>query len=156
MKRIVACILLLTLIFACSTAFADEYKVFIICNPKTPVIVRKTPKKGAAETGRLDFGDDVLTDGRKKNGYLHIIGVTEAGEGWIFAGNTVTDQPLKLTGARASIAATGRVMTYRWINGKRNGWVQVCEEVKVYAISEEWAVTNRGYIRTKYLEVWYE
>lgn len=156
MKRIVACILLLTLIFACSTAFADEYKVFIICNPKTPVIVRKTPRKGAEETGRLDFGDDVLTDGRKKNGYLHIIGVTEVGEGWIFAGNTVTDQPVKLTGARANIAATGRVMTYRWINGKRNGWVQVCEEVKVYAISEEWAVTNRGYIRTKYLEVWYE
>jgi hypothetical protein len=26
----------------------------------------------------------------------------------------------------------------------------------VYAISDEWAYTSKGYIRTKYLEVWYE
>ena len=156
MKKLLAVIVVLTALFACFTAFADEYKVFILCNPKTPVIVRETPKKGAKETGRLDFGDDVWTDGRKKNGYLHVIGITEAGEGWVFAGNTVKDQPEQLTGARANIAATGRVMSYRWVNGKKNGWLQICDEVKVYAISEEWAVTNKGYIRMKFLEVWYE
>ena len=156
MKRIIAVFLLLTQLFACFTALAEEYKVFILCNPKTPVFVRKSPKKGAAETGRLDFGDEVWTDGRKKNGYLHVIGITEAGEGWIFAGNTITDQPEKLTGARATVAATGRVMTYRWVKGKKNGWVEIGEDVKVYAISEEWAVTSKGYIRMKYLEVWYE
>lgn len=156
MKRTLTLILCLASIFACFTAIADEYKVFILCNPKTPVIVRKTPSKGASETGRLDFGDDVWTDGKKKNGYLHVIGITEAGEGWVFAGNTITDQPEKLTRAWANVAATGRVMTYRWINGKRNGWVKIGSEVKVYAISEEWAVTSKGYIRTKYLEVWYE
>ena len=156
MKKLLAVIVVLTALFACFTAFADEYKVFILCNPKTPVIVRETPKKGAKETGRLDFGDDVWTDGRKKNGYLHVIGITEAGEGWVFAGNTVKDRPEQLTGARANIAATGRVMSYRWVNGKKNGWLQICDEVKVYAISEEWAVTNKGYIRMKFLEVWYE
>ena len=156
MKRIFACIMLLSLIFACFTAFADEYEVFILCNPKTPVNVREKPKKGGAESGRLDFGDSVWTDGRKRNGYLHVIGITEAGEGWIFAGYAIDDQPEKLTGARANVAATGRVMSYRWINGKRNGWVDVGTEVTVYAISDEWAVTNKGYIRMKYLEVWYE
>ena len=156
MKKLLAVIVVLTALFACFTAFADEYKVFILCNPKTPVIVRETPKKGAKETGRLDFGDDVWTDGRKKNGYLHVIGITEAGEGWVFAGNTVKDRPEQLTGARANIAATGRVMSYRWVNGKKNGWLQICDEVKVYAISEEWAVTNKGYIRMKFLEVWFK
>jgi hypothetical protein len=156
MTRTVAIILLLTASFACFTALADEYKVFILCNPKTPVIVRETPRKGAKETGRLDFGDEVWTDGRKRNGYLHVIDITEAGEGWVFAGNTVQDQPEKLTGARANVAATGRVMTYRWVKGKKNGWVEIGTQVIVYAVSEEWAVTNKGYIRTKYLEVWYE
>lgn len=156
MKKLLAVFLLLTAICACFTAIAEDYLVFILCNPKTPVIVRKTPKKGSAETGRLDFGDDVWTDGRTKNGYLHVIGVTEAGDGWVFAGNTVTDQPERLTGARANIAATGRVMTYRWVNGKKNGWLDIGAQVTVYAVSDEWAVTNKGYIRTKYLEVWYE
>ena len=156
MKKLLAIIIVLSAFFACFTAFADEYRVFILFNPKKPVIVREIPKKVADEACRLDFGDDVWTDGRKKNGYLHVIGITEAGEGWVFAGNTITDQPEKLTGARANIAANGRVMTYRWVGGKKNGWVEVGTQVTVYAISEEWAVTNKGYIRMKYLEVWYE
>ena len=156
MKKLICATIVLTVILSCFTALAEEGRVFIFCNPKTPVIIRKTPKKGSEETGRLDFGDWVETDGKKKNGFLHVIGVTEAGEGWVFAGYVIKDQPEKLEGARANIGATGRVMSYRWVNGKRNGWVQVCEEVKVYAWSEEWAVTDKGYIRTKYLEVWYE
>ena len=156
MKRLIAFLLLLAGLQGCFSALADDYKVFILCNPKTPVIVRESPKKGGNEAGRLDFGDEVWTDGRKRNGYLHVLDVTEAGEGWIFAGNTVTDQPEKLTGARANIAATGRVMSYRWVNGKRNGWVEVGTQVIVFAISDEWAVTNKGYIRMKYLEVYYE
>ena len=156
MKRFFACVTLLTLLFAYFTAVADEYRVFILCNPKTPVIVRETPKKGSAETGRLDFGDSVMTDGKKKNGYLHVIGITEASNGWIFAGNTIQDQPEKVDGARANVAATGRVMTYRWVNGKRNRWIEVGTQVTVYAVSDEWAVTSKGYIRIKYLEIWYE
>lgn len=156
MKRTFAVILLLTLIFTCFTALADDYKVFILCNPKTPVNVRRTPKKGGKVSGQLDFGDDVWTDGTKKNGFLHVYGITEDGEGWIFAGYAVEDQPVKLEKAWANIAASGRVMSYRWINGRKNGWVELGEDVRVYAVSEEWAVTNRGYIRMKYLEVWYE
>ena len=85
-----------------------------------------------------------------------MIGITEYGEGWIFAGNTVEDQPVKLEKARANVAASGRVMSYRWVNGGKNKWVQVGAEVKVYGWSDQWAVTNKGYIRTEYLEVWYE
>ena len=156
MKKLIALLLLLAALTSVSTALCDAYKVFILCNPKTPVIVRESPKKGVNETGRLDFGDEVWTDGRKRNGYLHVLDVSEAGEGWIFAGNTITDQPEKLTGARANVAATGRVMSYRWVDGKKNGWIEVGTKVIVYAISDEWAVTNKGYIRTKYLEVYYE
>lgn len=156
MKKIVALILLLTAISGCFTALADDYKVFAFCNPKTPVNVRRTPKKGSPITGRLDFGDSVTTDGEKKNGFLHVYGITEDGEGWIFAGNLITDPPVKTERTWASVAASGRVMTYRWIEGKKNGWINVGDDVKVIALSEDWAVTNKGYIRTKYLEVWQE
>lgn len=156
MKKTLAVIVCLAAIFACLTASADEYRMFILCNPKTPVIVRKMPKKGSAETGRLDFGDSVITDGRKRNGYIHVIGITENGEGWVHAGYVVEDQPTKTDHAWANVAASGRVKSYTRIGGKRCRWLAVGDEVKVYALSEEWAVTNKGYIRLKYLEVWYE
>lgn len=156
MKRIICTILCLAAFLTCFSAFADEGRVFILCNPKTPVNVRRTPKKGSEIIGRLDFGDWVDTDFKKKNGYLHVYGITEENEGWIFAGYVVEDQPVKLEKAWASIGATGRVKTYRWINGIKNCWVNICDQVKVFGMSQEWAVTDHGYIRTKYLEVWYE
>ena len=156
MKRMIAFILLLTVLLAATTALCDDYEVFILCNPKTPVNVRIRPNKGTKVVGYLDFGDSVMTDGEKRNGFLHVYGIGEAGEGWLFAGYVVEDKPVKLERAWASVSATGRVMSYRWIGGKRKKWLQVCEQVKVYAISDEWAYTNKGYMRTKYLEVWFE
>jgi len=47
-------------------------------------------------------------------------------------------------------------MARRNIRGKRTAWLAVCSEVRVYARSEEWAVTSRGFVRMEYLEVWYE
>lgn len=156
MKKLLSIILCLTVIIGVSTGLCDTYEVFVFCNPKTPVNVRRSPKKGAKETGRLDFGDSVMTDGKTRNGFLHVLDITEDGEGWIFAGYVVNDEPEVLDNAWAYIGATGRVISYRWIDGMKNGWVRVCEQVRVYAISDEWAYTSKGYIRTKYLEVWYE
>lgn len=152
MKKAAFIFLLIAAISAVLAAQGDEYDVFIFCNPKTPVNVRKTPKKGEI-VGRLDFGDAVRTDGRKKSGWLHVIGIGEYGEGWICAGYAVDDQPEEVK-VGAVVSASGRVMTYKRPGGQRNGWLKVGESVKIYALSEEWAVTNKGYIRTKYLDIY--
>lgn len=154
-KRAVAIILLLIVIFSAFPAVCEEFRVFILCNPESHVNVRKSPKNGSEKTGWVMFADSVLTDGKTKNGYLHVIGITEDGEGWIKAGYTVKDQPVKVT-AWAAVSASGRVMSYRNAGKNRLGWVPLLAEMKVYALSEEWAVTSRGYIRLKYLEVWYK
>ena len=156
LKRIICAMLCLAALGTCFSASGESERVFVFCNPETSVNVRRTPQMGADVSGYLDFGDWVETDGEKKNGFLHVLGITENGEGWIFAGYVVEDEPIKLENARAYIAASGRVMSYRWVAGKKNGWVSNNAEVKVFALSDEWAVTNRGYIRTKYLEVWHE
>jgi hypothetical protein len=134
----------------------DGYK-YILCNPKPTnhVAIRRNPRKGSEETGRLDCGDRIYTDGRKLNGYIHILGMTEDGEGWVHQGYVVDDEPV-IEKCGATVAANGRVKARRYINGKRIAWLDVCTELTVYARSEEWAVTNRGYVQTKYLEVWYD
>lgn len=154
MKRFIALIMLIAAIMAAFSGMCEDYRIFILCDPKTPVNVRISPKRGAKITGRFDFGDWVETDGKEKNGYVHVY-AGDAGEGWICSGYVVDDQPEKVK-AMASVAATGRVMSYKRIGGKRKYWLEVGDEVKVYAMSDEWAVTSKGYIRTKYLEVWYE
>ena len=156
MKKLICMLIVLAAFSGCFTAVAEDRQVFIFCNPKTSVNIRKTPRKGSEVSGRLDFGDWVITDGKKKNGFLHVIEITEDGEGWIFAGYVIDDKPVRMERARATVSATGRVMSYRWVRGRKNGWVNNCEDVKVLAWSEDWAVTDHGYIRTKYLEVWYE
>lgn len=149
-------ILLLCALCVCYIAGAEEETKYILCNPKPTnhVSIRRSPKKGAEETGRLDCGDDIITDGKTRNGYLHILGYTEDGEGWVHLGYVVDDKPI-IEKCNGTIAANGRVMSWRRVGSGKNEWLDVCDQVKIYARSEEWAVTSKGYIRTKYLEVWY-
>lgn len=154
MRRII--IILLAVIISVSSAVCEDYMVFVLCDPRTPVNVRASPKKGSSIAGRLDFGDWAETDGEVRNGYLHIYGIGEMGEGWIHAGYIVPDKPEKVEKAYGTISASGRVTSYRRIGGKRYKWLKIGDDVKIYALSAEWAVTSKGYIRTKYLEVWYE
>lgn len=152
MKRAISIILLLA-IFATSAAFADENEYFILCNPDSHVCIRRSPKKDSDEIGQLEFGDMILTDGRKRNGFLHCIRLSnEWGEGWVYKGYLVQDEPRKW-GQLVSVTANGRVASRRYVNGKRQGWLKRGQKVTVYGYSDEWAVTNRGFVKTKFLEV---
>lgn len=157
MHKVITVILIILIVSACYLAGAEEKTMFVLCDPKPEnrVCVRRFPKKGAEETGYLTCGDNILTDGKTRNGFVHILGITEDGEGWVHKGYLVEDKPV-IEDCMASIAASGRVKARRYIGGQKVGWVNVLTDVKVFARSEEWAVTNRGYIRTEFLEVWYE
>lgn len=157
LANVINAILLITTVLAaitaCRTAFADQNEYYIICNPDSYVHVRKTPKKGGEETGQLYCGDRVVTDGKRKNGYLHCIDLsTEYGEGWVHLGYIVSDQP-KIIEGYGIITSNGRVATRRWINGKRSSWIRDGTRVRILAISEEWTLTVRGFIKSEYLEV---
>ena len=157
MHKCALAIFLLLVLAICYMAGAEEGTKYILCNPRPDnhVAIRRSPRKGAEEIGRLDCGDDFITDGKMRNGYIHLLGMTEYGEGWVHLGYVVDDKPV-IERCNGSIAATGRVKSRRYINGKRNCWLEIGDDVKIYARSDEWAVTNKGYIRTKYLEVWYD
>ena len=155
-RRLMALILILSVVLPWSVGKAEDKLIYVLCAPKSYVNVRKTPCKSGEESGRLDCGDSVMTDGKKKNGYLHIYGITEDGEGWIFAGFVVDDEPVIEENCYASVAASGRVKARRYINGRRIHWLQPCTELKVYAMSAEWSVTSMGYVKTEFLEVWHE
>ena len=125
---------------------------WVLCRPGSYVNVREKPKKTGAEGGRLECGDRIRTDGKIKNGYLHIVDAgTEQGDGWIHTGYIVDDKP-EIRETEMVISGKGRVACRRWVGGKRKSWAKPGSAVKVYAIGGGWAVTNRGFIQSEYLE----
>ena len=154
-RRIMALILLLTMVLLWSRVKAEDKLIYILCHPESYVNVRKTPLMNGEEIGWLDCGDSVMTDGKRKNGFIHVFGITEANQGWVYAGYVVDDLPVIESGCYGAVCGS-KVRARRNIGGKRVGWLYEMTEVKVFARSEEWAVTDKGFVRTEYLDVWYE
>ena len=137
------------------SAFAEESELFIICQPDSFVNVREHPKMRASVSGFLEFGQKVVSDGKKRNGFVHCIISNESGEGWVYGGYLVSDQPV-IQQSRAQISGEGRVACRRAVNGQRRKWLHNGDAVTVYAYSEEWSVTDEGFIKMRYLEFEHE
>jgi len=134
-------------------ARAEERECWILCQPDSWVNTRIKPTKKSEELGRLECGDKILTDGKVKNGYLHVYGLWfEMGEGWVKKGYIVYDEPYKPPFVDNNIKSNGRVQARKTINGKRRCWLQDGQEIKVYMMTDEWAVTNKGYVQSKFIE----
>lgn len=149
MKKIIALLLVFAAIWA--VASADGY--FILCTPGTEVNARISPSKRAEVIGWLVCGDHVQTDGVERNGFVHLIDCPfEMSEAWVSRGYLVPDAPT-IYGTHSQVIGSGRVAARNMVNGKRVRWAKPGKTVTVYAWSDEWAVTDQGYIRTKFLEV---
>ena len=144
MKRFL--IVLLCLLLVCVSALADT--VYVLCQPDSFVYVRQFPKKGAQSVGFAELGQALETDSKTKNGFIHVFGFE--GDGWICAG-FVTDSPVVVGTVDGWIDSQGRVACRRSINGTRRKWLSDGTEVVIFARSDEWSITNKGFIQTAYL-----
>lgn len=157
MKRTILMILIifvavfLLIVSLVDSAFSEEK--YILCRPETEVNVRLYPKFGAEIIGHKYFGDAVCTDGKRKNGFIHVYDLGfEHMEGWIYSG-VLVDYPPILWQEEEQISSSGRVAARQYIGGKRNKWLKSGRDVLVYAYSQEWSITDHGYVQTKYLSV---
>ena len=128
-----------------------EYDCWAMCQPGDYINVRQKPGKHTEITGWAVSGMRFRTDGEERNGYIHLIGVTEYGEGWISESYIVYSEPREVN-REMTIREGGRVACRKTISGKRRGWAKSGETVTVYWIGGGWAVTDRGFIQSKYLE----
>ena len=128
---------------------------WILCKPGSQVYIRERADKGSKSVGWLEAGDPFETDGKTKSGFVHAVGIGEAGEGWIYSGYVVTDEPEKV-GETYVCVAKKWVACRRWCGGPqikgRQGWLHNGSTVQVFLRSEDWCITSRGYIRSEWLE----
>lgn len=138
-----------------SEAKADPYghitEAYVLCADF--VYIRQFPNNDNEPLGRFETGDVVYLDGKKKNGYLHCIDLSlEACEGWIHKGFVVYDKPIRVN-QTATIVCGGRLAARKYVNGRRTRWLKSKASLVVYYWSDEWCVTDCGYVQTRYIEL---
>lgn len=152
---IIALIILLVSILFIPARAEEEYEVWALLKPGDYVNVRMAPNKKSEKIGYLDAGDSCWTDGRTKNGFLHVYGVGEC-DGWVYKWYMVTEEP-EVVNEYYVVTAKNRVLCRRGIGGPRIkgrlGWMKNGTTVKVFSIAGNWAITSRGYVRSEWLEV---
>ncbi len=126
-------------------------QIWIVCQPDSFVNIRAFPNGRSESVGRLDSGDSVYTDGNTKRGFLHVYASIEPGEGWVHKGYVVYDEPVKPEQQEYTVQSKGRVACRRSAGGTRRCWVRNGDPVRVYYISDEWSITNKGFIKTEFL-----
>lgn len=146
---------MLCMILSVAVCMADEDEgmdVYVICQPGSYVNIRTKPNSKSDSIGRYETGDRVHIDGTIRIGYCHCDRLAlEDTEGWIHLGYVVTDEPVWEDGAEFRIRSNGRVAARRSIEGDRTAWLKTGSSVQVFWRSDEWSLTNRGFVKTEYL-----
>lgn len=139
-------------LFNAATAYADDEltEAWVLCSDY--VHVRVSPNRKSESVGYVDAGDPVLVGSKKKNGFVRCYGIGEYGEGWIHTGYLVYEKPVKVN-CKAYSVSRGKLRARRHINGKRVGWIKHLESVKVYWWTDEWCVTDKGFVESRFLEM---
>ena len=99
---------------------------------------------------QLELGDMGYTDGRSKNGFLHIMFPGLESDGWISKG-FISRTTVFVEEKQAKIASRGKVRCRRSVNGTRRKWLKNGTKITVFGYGDDWAVTDYGFIQTKFL-----
>lgn len=158
-KRVVTilcCVILTALVLVfnfCACAKSDDtLTVWILCKPGDYVNVRATPSTNAEQIGYLDPCDEITIDVNAKNGFFPITYPTFEREGYVSCRYVSTEKPEWKNGQVYSVSCNTRVAARRWMDGPRVSWLVNGTEVQVFYYTPTWCVTNRGFIKTEYLE----
>ena len=158
LTKVLVIVLAAVLLFASYTvateidrAHAEEITTpgFILC--KSYVLIRMAPSRKAPEIGQLDPAELIEIDGKTTDGFAHIVAPCD---GWVWAGYITFSEPKQVNTA-ATVTAPKRVYCRKWCDGpqvEERPYLISGSEVKVYWLSNDWAITNRGFVRTEWLE----
>ncbi len=131
----------------------DLVQAWVLCQPDSWINIRGSASKDGSYEGMLISGDEIWTDGRSRNGYIHCENMTiEAGAGWVYEGYVVYSEPVAIDGY-CRIISKGRVACRRTIDGTRRKWLKDGDMIFVYSASDEWALTDVGFVQCSYIDL---
>lgn len=157
MKKFLAFVMALVFVTGAFSLASANMKMHVLCDPNSYVNIRKDPNSKAYIMGKLYAMDDVTVIASRTVGnttWYQIDVFLESGNvGWVSGGFLVYDEiSYYKTGVEAKIKAKGGVHSRKSIDGKIRSKIKDRSTVQVFLYSNEWCVTNRGYIKTKFID----
>ena len=137
-----------------NSAHAAETYGWVICQPGDYVNARINASGRSEIVGRYDAGDMVILDGKRKNGFLHVVDASfEVDECWVCEGYIVYDKPVYIGGDIFTVTSNGRLAARKRIGGQRRKWLNNGDEIRVWYMSDAWCVTDQGFVKTEYIDL---
>ena len=137
-----------------SVSLADGgAKAYIICRPGDYVNAREKPDRHSEQAGFFEAGDEVILDGKTSNGFAHLAYPTFEGDSWVYTGYIVFDKPVWKGGQTAIVNSNANLAVRKCITGEIKKWLKNGQEMQVFWWSEEWCVTNYGFVMTEWIEL---
>ena len=131
----------------------EEYiDAWVMCNPKSEVNVRISPKKKAESIAKVYPGQHIWLTGKKQGRWYQCSVPCEAGEGWIRGDYLSFYEPKIYEEGKTYVTTCSKLIVRYSIKGNKCGELSKGRRVTVYLIAEEWAVTSKGFIMSQYLE----
>ena len=130
----------------------DTVTAWVVCQPGDYVNVRLKPTTKSESIGRFETGYTAEVTGKTKDGFAHVKVSLEYDEGWIHAGYLVFDEPVWKAGALYVVRSNGRVACRKYVDGPRRCWVVDGSTLQVFWMAGEWAVTNKGFIKSEFIQ----
>ena len=131
--------------------YAKAEDIWLLCHPDSFVCLRDEPRKTANDFGGATCGTKLETDGKTRNGYMHVSGLAaEAESGWVSTKYVVHSEPYAVNEDMV-VHADGRVAIRKCVNGKITGWLNDGDFIHVLWACDEWAITTRGYVMMRFL-----
>lgn len=150
MKRMAAVLMAIMAAGAILAARAETESAWGLCQPDSYVNVRWSPSTKSSAEGQLYMGDEIQLDGEKSGKWLHCIVSTESGEGWIRSDYVCMDEPEETNESVYEITRN-RTRVRASAGGRVIKMLKKGTRVTVYLKTEEWCVTNLGFIATEFL-----
>ena len=150
MRRVIIAILSLFFAFPAFAEIPEE--AWVMCQPDSEVVVRRSANRNSEEVARAFPADHVLLTGRKQGRWYEVDIPCEAGIGWIRGDFLSFYEPEVFEGGKTFRTTTKKLKARFSINGRTRRKFKNYTEVKVYLMADEWSVTSQGYIMTKFLE----
>lgn len=152
---LILAIMVCALLLLQDTGLAEEdtEDVWILCSSDSFVCVREAPRKTSYAFGGATCGTRLQTDGKVKNKYIHVVNVpAEETSGWISLQYIVHSEPIRIDQG-ATVVSNGRLAARKGINGKVQYWLEPMSQVTILWWTDEWCLTNKGYVATEFLEL---
>lgn len=132
---------------------AENVKAYILCMPGDYVNAREKPSRKSQVSGYLDPCDEIVLDGETKNGFAHIASPSFETDGWVYLGYVSLEKPVWKGGQEAIVNCNGRLAARKNMTGDVRKWLKNGTELQVLWWTDEWSVTNYGFVRTEYIEL---